>query len=200
MHGAERVDVVRELGNMHVGKFRGSAGGDVTGGIGDPQQGPGERASEQPGDEPRRQQQHQPGGADGALDGVDLLIDDDQSRGYADHGKPGGAVLDGDVQLRFVGGRAHPLVHSDGPGRVQHGSDLWPRAMVLEPCQRCAIELGVAADVAVGIDQGHAASQARAGEHRELRPARGVGRREGGDQPRLALQLAGDLLLEMPAE
>src|SRR5437879_10190870 len=52
-------------------------------------------------DEPGRQQQQQPRGGHCALYGVDLRIDDDQSRGYADHGKPGGAVLDGDVQLRL---------------------------------------------------------------------------------------------------
>jgi len=38
MHRAERVDLMRELGDAHVGEFRRAAGGDVRGCVGDAEQ------------------------------------------------------------------------------------------------------------------------------------------------------------------
>jgi len=56
------------------------------------------------------------------------------------------------------------------------------------------------ANAARGIDQRHAAGQARAGERGVVGPAGRIRRSERGNQPALALQLGRDLLLEMPPQ
>ena len=72
--------------------------------------------------------------------------------------------------------------------------------MILQLGEGRAVELGVAADVSLGIDQRDAPSQARAGERRELRPAARIGRGDFREQARLALQLSCDFLFQMTTQ
>ena len=69
--------------------------------------------------------------------------------------------------------------------------------MIFQARQRIPAEFRIAADVAIRIDECDAATQARAGQRGKLGPFGGVGRRERRHQPRLALQLRRDFLLEV---
>ena len=71
--------------------------------------------------------------------------------------------------------------------------------MVLQMGQRGAIEFRIAADVAFGIDERHAAAEPAAGQCGKLRPLTRVGRCELGEQPCFTLQLVRDLGFEMAA-
>jgi len=69
--------------------------------------------------------------------------------------------------------------------------------VILQPRELRAAELGIAAHMALRVDQGHTPSQPGAYQRRELRPARGISWSERRDQARFALQLTGDFRLEM---
>ena len=200
MHRAQRVDLVGQLGNAHVGEFRRPTGGDVSRRVGNADQGPGQRAREQPGDEPGRQQHDQSSCGDGSLDGMDLCVHDREGRGDAHHGEPRRPVPDRHVHLPFVGRGAQAFVHSHAASGVEHRAHFGSVAMILQLDERGAVELGVAADVPVRIDQGDAASEARPGQRRELGPFGRVGRRERRHETRLALQLRRDFVFEVPAQ
>ena len=72
--------------------------------------------------------------------------------------------------------------------------------MVLEPAERRAVELGVAAHSPGGVDQRDAVPDALAQLARELGPAQRIRRQQGGDEQGLALEPVGDFVLEVAAQ
>ncbi len=56
MHRAQRVDLMSQLGHVHVREFRGSAGGDVARCLPDVDEGSSQHTREQPGDAPGGEQ------------------------------------------------------------------------------------------------------------------------------------------------
>src|SRR5205823_6184110 len=78
--------------------------------------------------------------------------------------------------------------------------DLGTHEMVLEPAQRGAVELGVAAHPAGGVDQREAVPDARAELARHVGPAERIGGQQIRDQQRLPLEAAGDFVLEVAAQ
>ena len=72
--------------------------------------------------------------------------------------------------------------------------------MVLELAQRVAIEFGVAADVALGIDERDPVTDTRAELTGEVGPAERIGGQEGGEDARLMLEAARDFVLEIVAQ
>jgi len=69
--------------------------------------------------------------------------------------------------------------------------------MVLEPAERPAIELGVAAHAPAGVDERDAVPDALTQLAREVGPAQRIRRQQGRDEQRLALEPVGDFVFEV---
>ena len=198
VHGTERDDVLGNLGDGRVGERRRPAVGDRAGSAAELHERLGDLAGEQPGQRAGAEERGQPHERHGALHRVHLRIHGGEGGGDPDHGEPGGAAAHGDIHSPLVGGRAETLRAADARG--QRLLDLGTQQVVLEPIQRRAVELGVSADSALGVDERHASTDAGAELASELGPPQRVRRQEVGHQAGFALEAPGHLVLQMAAQ
>ncbi len=198
VHGAERHDVLRDLGDARVGERRLPAVGDRAGGAAELNERLGDLAGEQPGHRPGGEDRTQPRERHRALHGLDLRVHGGERRGDPDDGRPAGTTAHRDVHPPLVGGCAETLRAAHA--RRQRLLDLGAQQVVLESIQRSAVELGVPSDRALGVDQRHALPDTGAELASEVGPAHGVRRQEVRHQSAFPLEAPGDLILQVAPE
>ena len=115
------------------------------------------------------------------------------------HPDDAGTARHGDVHQLA----AHRLAPARGHARPagERAADLGPARMVLDRGERARREVAVGAHAAGPVDEGDAMA-VRRGESRCTAdvPAERIGRERLADEPRLALELAGDVALEVAPE